>query len=57
MAAQGGMPWQMILIMARTGTASTALGTPHGQYQKIGETMIKTGFSVNRLATSIGVTN
>jgi len=47
---------QMILSMASIGVASTAPTTPHIQYQKITPIVTSTGFTVNRAASSIGVT-
>lgn len=47
---------QMILIVATSGTASSAPGTRHIQHQKGIERMPTTWFSVKRHGSSIGVT-
>jgi hypothetical protein len=46
----------MILVIANMGIERTAPGIPHIQNQKTSEMMTRTGFRVNRLARSIGVT-
>ena len=46
----------MILVIANMGIERITPGIPHIQNQKASEMMTRTGFSVNRLARSIGVT-
>jgi len=46
----------MILVTASIGTERIAPGTPHNQNQNTSEIMTRIGLSVNRLASSIGVT-
>jgi hypothetical protein len=46
----------MILVMANIGIESIPPGIPYIQNQKTSEMMTRTGFRVNRLAKSIGVT-
>jgi hypothetical protein len=50
------MPSHTIFAMASIGTESIAPGTPHIQNQNMSEMITRTGFNVNRLARSIGVT-
>ena len=47
---------QTILITASTGVDRIAPQTPHIQYQKMTPSMTSAGFTVNRAASSVGVT-
>jgi hypothetical protein len=46
----------MILVIANIGIDRITPGIPHIQNQKTSEMMTRTGFRVNRLARSNGVT-
>jgi hypothetical protein len=54
-AANGRMRSQTILTIANIGTERIAPGMPHIQNQKSRDEITRTGLSVNRLASSIGV--